>query len=541
MRVVLFIALLLLLALPFAWRQSEPVRTADDVLVVITPHNGAIRHEFGRAFERWYQQRTGRSIRVDWRIVGGTADIARYLESTYAAAFERAWTNKGGVWNAAVQAGLQNPNTRADVAPDVWAARQAFLASDTSCGIDVFFGGDTYQAGREASAGRLVDAGLIRRHPAWFTEAVIPQRHRGATFWDTAGRWYGTALSSYGIIYNRVNLSGLEGVAAPQSWSDLADPAFIGQVGLANPAKSGSVCEAFEAMIQQQIAARMVAVAGLAHGGAESSGYPVERTAAAIREGWIAGLQLIQRLGANARYFTDASQKPPLDVANGDCAAGLCIDFYGRQQQEAVRARGDRERIGYVTPRGGSAATADPIGLLRGAPNRPAAELFIEFVLAPEGQRIWGLKVGAPGGPERFALRRMPIRRDFYAPERPDERSDPEDNPYSEDAAAFTYHPEWTGELFREIGFITRVLCMDNHDALVDAWQAIHAAPAERQAPALAVLQDVERVGYDRARDEIRRRLNAKDRVEEVRLATELNAHFRAQYQRAARIARGEE
>ncbi len=528
MRVLLLIGLLLVLALPFAWRQREAVGLVDETLVIITPHNGAIRHEFGRAFERWYRARTGRRLRVDWRIVGGTGDIVRYLESTYAAVFARVWTAAGGEWNAAVQAGLQNPATGPAAPPAVWAARRAFLASETSCGIDVFFGGDTYQASREAASGRFVDAGLTRRHPDWFTDRDIPRRHRGAVFWDEGGRWFGTALSSYGILYNRVNLAGLGHVPEPRTWSDLASPRLLGQVGLANPAKSGSVCEAFEAMIQQQIAARVA-------GGVDAT--PDE----AVRAGWAAGLQLIQRLAANARYFTDASQKPPLDVANGDCAAGLCIDFYGRQQQEAVRARGDQERIGYTTPTGGSAATADPIGLLRGAPNRQAAELFLEFVLSPAGQRIWGLKVGAPGGPERYALRRMPIRADFYADEAARHRGDPEDDPYGDDATAFVYRPEWTGDLFREIGFVTRVLGMDNHDALVEAWREIQAAPPERRAAALAVLQNVDRLSYERTREEIRPRLNAKDRVEEVRLATELNAHFRAQYQRAARIARGRE
>ena len=41
--------------------------------------------------------------------------------------------------------------------------------------------------------------------------------------------------------------------------------------------------------------------------------------------------------------------------------------------------------------------------------------MFIEFVLSIDGQKLWNFKTSSPGGPERFALRRMPVRRDFYA------------------------------------------------------------------------------------------------------------------------------
>jgi len=106
----------------------------------------------------------------------------------------------------------------------------------------------------------------------------------------------------------------------------------------------------------------------------------------------MAGLRLLQEIGANARYFTDASQKPPIDVADGDCAAGMCIDFYGNQQQEALRRRGDWGRVGFVSPPGGTAYSVDPVAILRGARNRAAAEAFqvieapTQGVLVPYGE-----------------------------------------------------------------------------------------------------------------------------------------------------------
>ena len=61
----------------------------------------------------------------------------------------------------------------------------------------------------------------------------------------------------------------------------------------------------------------------------------------AIEQGWIDGVRLMQRIGANARYFTDTSTKIPVDVSMGNAAAGLAIDFYGRYQSpdESIAGR----------------------------------------------------------------------------------------------------------------------------------------------------------------------------------------------------------
>lgn len=539
-RVLIVLALIAIVALPFALRPKGGVMArADDTVVIITPHNEAIRFEYARGFAAWYRARTGRTIAVDWRMVGGTSDIARFLEGEYTTAFENHWTRQlGRAWSADIEAGFQNGRLAADAAASVREARATFLASEVSCGIDVFFGGGTYDLERQALAGRLVDSGLRQLHPEWFADAVIPQRFRGEDYWRKDGLWLGTVLSAYGIIFNRDSLHRLGIGRDLAEWTDLADPRLCGEVGLADPTKSGSVAKAFENILQQQMQRRLKANAA--------------DEARAVRDGWDDGMKIIQLIGANARYFTDSSQKPPIDVAAGNCAAGLCIDFYGRQQQEAVRRRApqvptpvagdhpDAERVGYVSPVGGSVASVDPIALLRGAPHRAAAVAFIEYALSLEGQKLWNLRPGTPGGPERFALRRMPVRRDFYAhQEWLPLRSDPEDSPF-EQPDPLVYRPAWTGAYFREMAFAIRVMCQDTHVELARAWRAIITAPEARKAPALAALQDLSAITFERTSQDIRARLGAKDKVEEVRLARELGAHFRANYARAEAIARGE-
>jgi ABC-type Fe3+ transport system substrate-binding protein len=506
-------------ALPFALRSGRPAAGArGDLLVIVSPHNEAIRHEFEVGFRKWYRARTGREVSLDWRSIGGGGDIVRFLQGEYVGSFRNLWTGPlGRPWTAEVQKGFQDGRLPAGAPSDVRDARDAFLKSDAGCGIDLFFGGGTYEFERQAQSGFIVDSGIARRHPDWFLPGSIPGTQGGETYRDPDGRWIGCVLSCYGILYNRDALRRLGFSSPPRIWADLADPRLVGQVALADPTKSSSVAEAFESIVQQQIR--------------DAKGEKAM--------GWLGGLRLLQAIGANARYFTDSAQKIPIDVADGDCAAGLCIDFYGRQQEEAVARRGDPRRLGFVSPVGGSVYSVDPVALLRGAPHRGTAVAFIEYILSMDGQKLWNLRAGTPGGPEEFALRRLPVRRDFYTRGEWDPlRSDPGVDPY-EDGADFTYHPEWTGRLYRELAFISRVLAEDAHPELVRAWRAIQAAPAPARARALAVLQDMSAVSYEQADGPIRRALESKDLADEVRMARDLAGHFRSQYARAEAIADG--
>lgn len=534
-RALIILALVAIVALPFALRPKQvATERADDTLVLITPHNEAIRREFTAGFRKWYRERTGRSVYLDWRVVGGTSEIARFLESEYVAAFENHWKRQlGRPWGSEVLAAFANPKLRADAPAVAREARTVFLASNVSCGIDLFFGGGSYDFIRQAQAGRLVVSRVFETHPEWFRDEVIPQAYAGELFWDRDHRWIGNVLSNYGILYNKDSLERLGVTEPPQAWADLTNPRLIGEIALADPSKSSSIAKAFENLIQQQMLRRVTALR-------TAGKLTKESEQEAVREGWLAGMRILQLIGANARYFTDSSQKPPIDVSQGNSAVGVCIDFYGRYQAEAVRRRDDSARLEFVTPRGGTVNSVDPIGLLRGAPHAEVAEAFIEFTLSMEGQKLWNFKTGSPGGPGQFALRRLPVRRDFYEhTEWKPLRSDPDVAPFSE-REQLVYEPEWTDRVFREMAFVIRVMCLDTHDELLAAWRAINAAPVPTRTKALAVLQDLSLVTLERTAGPIHAALNSKDKVDEVRLARDLGVAFRAQYLRAAAVARGE-
>jgi iron(III) transport system substrate-binding protein len=510
--------------LPFLLRPKQPARArADDVVVIVTPHNEAIRHEYALGFAAWYRARTGRTVAIDWRVLGGTSEIARYLEGVYDQAFRNFWTGTlKHPWSLEIESSFQSRRAAPSASAAAQAARAAFFASSVSSGIDVFFGGGAPDFEQQADAGHFWDSGLLKRHPDWFTDAVIPQTFGGEMFWRADGLWFGSVISSYGIIYNRDALARLGFSSPPTQWSDLGDARFYGEIALCDPTKSGSITMAFENVIQQQMQRQLAVTAS---------------SAAAVRAGWMNGLRLIQRIGANARYFTDTSQKPPIDVADGNCAAGLCIDFYGNQEAEAVLRRGDSQRLGFSSPPGGTAYSVDPIALLRGAPNRAAGELFIEYAMSLDGQKLWDFKPGVPGGPRDFALRRAPIRRDYYAQSGwKSFRSDPQFDPYAA-KERLIYRPQWTGPLFREMAFIIRVMCQDTHGELASAWKAIQAAPEPARSQALARLQDNSFVSYDHALTDIKQALASRDKAQEIVLADSLAKRFREQYEAAKQEA----
>jgi iron(III) transport system substrate-binding protein len=293
------------------------------------------------------------------------------------------------------------------------------------------------------------------------------------------------------------------------------------------------MAKAFENVIQQQMQRIVFSRLATARFANEEARKAAETQA--VADGWLEGLKLLQKIGANARYFTDSAQKVPIDVAAGDCALGMSIDFFGRQQQEAVRRRGADDRLAYVSPEGGSVSSVDPVGLLRGAPHKEVALAFIEFSLSMDGQKLWNLKPGTPGGPDYFALRRLPVRKDFYDLEGIDAlRSDPDEKPYAPQER-LVYQPQWTGRLFREMAFVIRVMCLDTQPELKKAWQALIAAGMP--ADALAEFQNLSAVDYAAASGRIRAALRSKNKVDEIHLANELGNQFRAQYLRTVELA----
>lgn len=554
---VILIVAAIVIALPFIFRRDygdAAWRPGDPTLVLISPHNEAIRYEFGRAFSRWHLEHYGQPVRMDWRTIGGTSEIARYLEGEMQAAFRGWWLRAQDTpWPRGGTLAVTDHRFSAEGAdPILITVRETLRAMDDaqafSTGIDIFFGGGEYDHARAFAKGITAPPWPegIPRELVYSPEGheLIPERLSGET-WRTEG-FIGTALGTFGIVYNIDRLQDLAVEESPAHWVDLTNPVFHRQLGVADPTKSGSIAKAFEMMIHQQIN-DAVEAAGFSWEDEYRDGPRDPAYEAAIAEGWLNGINLVRFIGANARYFTDSASKVPIDISTGNAAVGLAIDFYGRYQAETSRSPAGEERMRYVTPMGGSSVSCDPISLIRGAPNRELALRFITFVLSEDGQRLWNYRPGTPGGPERFALRRLPIRRDFYpsdipefqarfeahAPYFSDDLGDPTINPY-ELAGQFTYVPAWTGRHFGIHRDIIRAMCLDAGDELSAAWAAIRDAGGPDAVPkAMAALTALpEGLTWSGALD--RERFNASTRMDYMR---DWVLFFRAQYREAQRLA----
>lgn len=459
--------LVLLLAVPILLKPRETVapKTGADKLVMVTPHNEPVRAEFAAAFEKFYRERYGREVQVDYRTVGGTSDIVRYLADQYEAAFRHAWEKAGNDWTPEIAAGFSNP--RPSPSAEVRRARKMFLESNTTIGIDIFWGGGVYDHNKQAVRGFAVDGGVRQRHPEYFKPEIIPERFGGDVFYDRQGRFYGACLASFGICYNPDRVAAMTPNTPPDTWRSLGEGRFFDTLAVADPTKSGSANKCYEAILQQCM---QEAVARL---GNEPAG---------VAAGWIEGFSLIKRIVANARLVSDGASQVPREVSSGNAAAGMAIDTYGLSEQQWSEEILGKPSIRYLPPRGGSAISADPVQILRGAPNRQAAEAFVDFLLSAEGQKLWDYRAGTPGGPVKYALRRPPIRRDLYTPEHLQYFSDPDYDPYKA-GASFVYHAAWTGPAFNLIRVLVKCTALDPQIELREAWRAILQAGGPEKVP----------------------------------------------------------
>jgi len=188
--------------------------------------------------------------------------------------------------------------------------------------------------------------------------------------------------------------------------------------------------------------------------------------------GWERGWANMVRMCANVRRFSRGGGQVTKDAAVGEIACGMAIDFYAWQQIAEV----GEDRMGFVLPEGLTVVNPDGIGILKGAPNRDLAEKFVTFVLSEEGQKLWVLRLGAPGGPKEFELVRMPIIPGFAAQ-------------FGEDAAVQFDPYKWEGGFQYDSskgslrwGFLNDLLgtvILDSHDELVAAWKAVKDLPED--------------------------------------------------------------
>ncbi|MEM1444993.1 MAG: extracellular solute-binding protein [Planctomycetota bacterium] len=420
-KIVIVGLMLIVVGLPFVLRamglatESTTLDLPEDTkrLVIYSPHNEQIRDELSLGFNRYREANGLPPVRLEWRTSGGTSDLRRGILSQFTAVAEREGIDEG-------------------------------------IGADLFFGGGEYDHGKLAEGitvgDEKVSVARVPNLPEGLLNEAFPQRDIGGeALVHDEELWIGTALSSFGLVYNRDLLAMLE-IDEPTTWEHLADPQFANWIAMADPGHSGSISAALETVLR--------------------------------RQGWNEGWATLRRIFANSRYFSASASKVPLDVARGDAAAGMAIDFYGRFQAGATKREGQPSLVGYADPAvdgvSQTATTADPITLLRGAPELELAEEFIAWTLTKEAQSLWQRRIDLPDdveAPERYELRRQPIREDMFTDAEKELWSDPELDPFGQ-ASPF---PDAMPGFFSSVAPVSHAIAIDIHDDIKAAWKTIIA------------------------------------------------------------------
>lgn len=355
---------------------------AGTKLTILSPHWEGPKREFEEAFRQAYEKSTGRQAVVEWLDVGASSNLMVYL-------------------------------------------RSEFQRRPQGVGIDLVWGGGAIYYSTLAAEGLLAPAGLSAEDLAG-----IPRELAGHPLYDAEGRWFGAALSSFGILCNPRVRERMK-LPRPSRWADLADPAFFSWVALADPRDSGTAHMMLELIFQSY--------------------------------GWEKGLEVITRLGANARSLPRAASQIPVLVATGEVACGPCIDFYAWAKMAEVGPG----RLEFILPAAETVVNTDPIAMLKGAPEPDLARAFIRFVLSPAGQRLWMLPAGADRGPRRWTLGRLSVRPELYA-ELAGEMVMTY-NPFQA-APGLHFNSELAQARWQTLNDLFGALIADPHPALVSAW-----------------------------------------------------------------------
>lgn len=468
---ILLVLVILVLLLPFIFRslmvttprvaaQSGPT----DQLVVMTPHLETVRRKFGRAFSAWYADRYHRGVSIEYLSFGG-GEIVKFFQASEAA------YRRSGTYNIDL----------------VWGGSDSLFSEAL---------GSKYLETVPLAPGVL--------------EAAFPMPDIGGVpLYDTAPggpRWFGAALSSFGILYNRDVLKYLR-LPEPKTWADLADPHYSGWLELADPTRSASAKAALQVIVEREIET------------ASQEHRPQEAA-------WARGMGLIRQIAANAKGFTQAANELPGTVSNGDVAAAMSIDFYARSQIAAVGG----ERLGYVEPQGATMVTPEPIAVAKGAQHAEVAKRFIEFVLSEAGQRLWITKPG-PGETSEMALQRLPVVRSVY------------DNPvnFTEFTNPFTTAGGFNTKPARRATFglmdeLIALCCIDLLPDLRETRREITASPRAAELDAKLGTFPVTQVASQAGVDVHRQMLKGKPE-DWLTLQRQWRDQFRAEYEELRRQA----
>ncbi len=193
----------------------------------------------------------------------------------------------------------------------------------------------------------------------------IPKKIGAFPINDPDGYYKGFAASGYGIMWNERYIKAKK-LPIPTEWGELRKPIYHKHVGMSAPSRSGTTHLTVETVLQ-----------GL---------------------GWDAGWAEWKAIAGNFKTITERSFGVPDGVNSGQFGIGIVIDFFG------LSSKASGFPVDFAYPRVTTLVPAN-IAIVKNAPNREAAEAFIEYLLSSKGQEV----LLSP------KIRRLPVNPAAYA------------------------------------------------------------------------------------------------------------------------------
>lgn len=221
-------------------------------------------------------------------------------------------------------------------------------------------GGETVArviAERNAPRADIVLGGASNLHIAMANEGVLePYRPSGGDYldagqFDAEGYWTGFYLTALGIGINEQRYRQQYGDRAlPETWEDLLDPAFRGEIVMTDPVASSTAYLFLQTQLQ--------------------------------RLGWDAGWDYLEQLAPLVGQFPTSGSAPPRMVGTGEYIFGIAF----------VHSLSSTIEQGFpvtlVVPPG-TGGEAGSTSIIRGGPNPENARRFADFMMSVEAQQVF--------------------------------------------------------------------------------------------------------------------------------------------------------
>jgi phosphoglycerate transport regulatory protein PgtC len=268
----------------------------------------------------------------------------------------------------------------------------------------------------------LESDGLLEKYdPPKEIMARIPAKIGNFPIHDPDGKYFGFAISGYGLMWNKNYLKAHK-LPAPKEWTDLTNPRYQGHLVISAPSRSGTTHLTVETILQAY--------------------------------GWEKGWALLLNSGGNMGTITERSFGVPEAVISGQYGIGVVIDFFG------LSGIASGQPVEFVYP-SLTAVVPASVGIVKGGPNPENARAFVNYLLSEAGQTVLFL-------PE---IARLPVIPDLYA-------QAPKDypNPFKKALGGVNFNDQLSSSRRDVVNSLYDHIITFRHRELREAWTNIYRA-----------------------------------------------------------------